>query len=125
MSANKKLLLLPGDGIGPEVIGVTRRVVEWFDKRGVLAFDMDEGLIGGVSYERVDDAGLHITLKELPRTLDVDHVVICAGQEPLRALQAPLQAAGVTVHLIGGAHTAGELDAKRAIRQAAELAMHI
>ena len=82
-------------------------------------------MIGGVSYERVDDAGLHITLKELPRTLDVDHVVICAGQEPLRALQAPLQAAGVTVHLIGGAHTAGELDAKRAIRQAAELAMHI
>jgi len=82
-------------------------------------------MIGGVSYERVDDTGLHITLKEQPRTLDVDHVVICAGQEPLRALQAPLQAAGVTVHLIGGAHTAGELDAKRAIRQAAELAMHI
>jgi len=82
-------------------------------------------MLGGVSYERIDDAGLHITVKEQSRTLEVDHVVICAGQEPFRALQAPLEAAGVTVHLIGGAHTAGELDAKRAIRQAAELAMTI
>ena len=82
-------------------------------------------MMGGVNYERIDDAGLHITLKGEPRTLAVDHVVICAGQEPFRALQAPLEAAGVKVHLIGGAHTAGELDAKRAIRQAAELAMVI
>lgn len=82
-------------------------------------------MLGGVSYERIDDAGLHITLKGQPRTLAVDHVVICTGQDPLRALEAPLKEAGVTVHLIGGAHTAGELDAKRAIRQAAELAMVI
>ncbi len=82
-------------------------------------------MMGGVNYEGIDDAGLHITLKGAPRTLAVDHVVICAGQEPFRALQAPLEALGLKVHLIGGAHTAGELDAKRAIRQAAELAMVI
>lgn len=82
-------------------------------------------MIGGASYERIDDAGLHITIKGEPRTLAVDHVVICAGQEPFRVLQAPLEAAGIKTHLIGGAHTAGELDAKRAIRQAAELAMVI
>ena len=82
-------------------------------------------MLGGVSYERIDDAGLHITLNGKPRTLAVDHVVICAGQEPLRVLEAPLKHAGVIVHLIGGAHTAGELDAKQAIRQAAELAMVI
>jgi 2,4-dienoyl-CoA reductase (NADPH2) len=87
--------------------------------------DKQVRMIGGVEYERIDDAGLHIKIKEQPRTLEVDHVVICAGQEPLRTLQAPLQAAGITVHLIGGAHTAGELDAKRAIRQAAELAANI
>ncbi|ROH85619.1 NADPH-dependent 2,4-dienoyl-CoA reductase [Stagnimonas aquatica] len=87
--------------------------------------DKQVRMIGGVEYERIDDAGLHIKIKEQPRTLEVDHVVICAGQEPLRTLQAPLEAAGVKVHLIGGAHTAGELDAKRAIRQAAELAAAI
>jgi 2,4-dienoyl-CoA reductase (NADPH2) len=87
--------------------------------------DKQVRMIGGVEYERIDDAGLHIRIKEQPRTLEVDHIVICAGQEPLRTLQAPLEAAGVKVHLIGGAHTAGELDAKRAIRQAAELAAAI
>ena len=87
--------------------------------------DKQVRMMGGVNYERIDDAGLHITVKGEPRTLAVDHVVICAGQEPFRALQAPLEAAGVKTHLIGGAHTAGELDAKRAIRQAAELAMVI
>ena len=84
--------------------------------------DKQVKMLGGVNYERIDDAGLHITVKGEPRTLAVDHVVICAGQEPLRALQSPLESAGMRVHLIGGAHTAGELDAKRAIRQAAELA---
>ena len=87
--------------------------------------DKQVRMIGGAEYERIDDAGLHIRIKGEPRTLAVDHVVICAGQEPLRALQAPLEAAGVKTHLIGGAHTAGELDAKRAIRQAAELAAAI
>ncbi len=57
-----------------------------------------------------------------PRGLDVDHVVICAGQEPLRELVDGLESAGKTYHLIGGADVAAELDAKRAIRQASELA---
>ncbi len=70
----------------------------------------------------MDDAGLHITVKGQPRLLEVDHVIVCAGQEPLRELQQPLESAGVKVHLIGGALEAGELDAKRAIDQAARLA---
>jgi 2,4-dienoyl-CoA reductase (NADPH2) len=75
-----------------------------------------------VAYERIDDAGLHITIDGEPRLLDVDHVVLCAGQEPLRELQAPLEAAGCRVHLIGGADVAAELDAKRAILQGTTLA---
>jgi 2,4-dienoyl-CoA reductase (NADPH2) len=78
--------------------------------------------ISEVQYQKVDDEGLHITVKGEPRLLAVDNVIICAGQEPLRALQAPLESAGVKVHLIGGACEAGELDAKRAIDQAARLA---
>ena len=79
MSANKKLLLLPGDGIGPEVIGVTRRVVEWFDKRGVLAFDMDEGLIGGVSY---DAHGTPLSDETLERAKLADAVLLGAVGGP-------------------------------------------
>ena len=55
-------------------------------------------------------------------TADVDTIVLCAGQEPLRELQAPLEAAGARVHLIGGADVAAELDAKRAIDQGSRLA---
>lgn len=75
-----------------------------------------------VQYLKVDDAGLHITVKGEPRLLEVDNVIICAGQEPLRELLAPLQSAGVKTHLIGGAFEAMELDAKQAIDQAARLA---
>lgn len=82
-------------------------------------------MLSGVAYERVDDAGLHIRVKGEARVLEVDHVVICAGQEPLRALEAPLQSAGIPVHRIGGADVAQELDAKRAIRQATELALRL
>jgi len=82
----------------------------------------DVEMIAGASYDRIDDAGLHITVDGTPRVLDVDHVVICAGQEPQRELQAALVAAGVTTHLVGGADVAAELDAKRAIFQASELA---
>ncbi|HLS84223.1 MAG TPA: NADPH-dependent 2,4-dienoyl-CoA reductase [Arenimonas sp.] len=78
--------------------------------------------LGGVEYLGVDDAGLRIRVAEEERRLPVDHVVICAGQEPLRELQAPLQAAGRNVHLIGGADIASELDAKRAIDQGSRLA---
>ncbi|EME24136.1 2,4-dienoyl-CoA reductase [Rhodococcus triatomae BKS 15-14] len=81
--------------------------------------------ISGVNYERIDDAGLHITFGEKrvrPRTIAVDTVVICAGQESVRDLEADLTAAGVPVHVIGGADVAGELDAKRAIEQGTRLA---
>jgi 2,4-dienoyl-CoA reductase (NADPH2) len=79
----------------------------------------------GVAYERIDDAGLHITVDGEPRLLDVDNVVLCAGQEPQRELQAALEAAGCSVHLIGGADVAAELDAKRAILQGTTLAARI
>jgi 2,4-dienoyl-CoA reductase (NADPH2) len=71
---------------------------------------------------------LHITFGEQrrdPTLIPADTIVLCTGQEPLRELQAPLEAAGVKVHLVGGALEAGELDAKRAIDQASRLAMRI
>jgi 2,4-dienoyl-CoA reductase (NADPH2) len=83
-------------------------------------------LLPGVTYDRVADSGLHILVGEPaePRVLDVDHVVICAGQESVRDLYAELVAdpAAPVVHLIGGADVAAELDAKRAIRQGTEVA---
>ncbi|RLU87484.1 NADPH-dependent 2,4-dienoyl-CoA reductase [Streptomyces griseocarneus] len=79
-------------------------------------------MTAGVTYERIDDDGLHCTVDGVPTTLPVDTVVICAGQEPRRGLYEELRAAGHTVHLIGGADTAAELDAKRAVRQGTELA---
>ncbi|GGY09684.1 NADPH-dependent 2,4-dienoyl-CoA reductase [Paludibacterium paludis] len=82
-------------------------------------------MLGGVSYDRIDDAGLHITIKGESRVLPVDNVVICAGQEPRRDLVADLEGQGRTVHLIGGADVAAELDAKRAIDQGARLAAAI
>ncbi|MBP6798427.1 MAG: NADPH-dependent 2,4-dienoyl-CoA reductase [Luteimonas sp.] len=79
-------------------------------------------MIGGVEYVAVDDEGFHIRVDGQPQLLPVDHVVVCAGQEPLRTLLEPLQAAGRRVHLVGGADVAAELDAKRAIAQASRLA---
>jgi len=79
-------------------------------------------MIGEVTYDKIDDAGLHISIDGAAQILDVDHVVICAGQEPLREIVAPLESAGVNVHLIGGADEAAELDAKRAIDQGSRLA---
>jgi 2,4-dienoyl-CoA reductase (NADPH2) len=78
-------------------------------------------MLPGVSYDRVDDDGLHVTVGEEHRVLDVDHVVVCAGQESERSLYDDLVAAGVTAHLIGGADVAAELDAKRAIKQGTEV----
>jgi 2,4-dienoyl-CoA reductase (NADPH2) len=79
-------------------------------------------MMPGVTYQRIDDAGLHIEVDGESRTLEVDHVVICAGQLPRKELQQPLTDAGLVVHLIGGADLAAELDAKRAILQGTELA---
>lgn len=87
-------------------------------KRGVT-------MIGGVEYERIDDAGLHITVDGEARVLEVDTVVVCAGQEPRRELAESLTEIGVPSHLIGGADVAGELDAKRAINQGTRLAAQL
>ncbi|MHA4850743.1 FAD-dependent oxidoreductase [Rhodococcus sp. MSC1_016] len=84
--------------------------------------------LSGVNYERIDDEGLHITFgdkREKPRTLAVDNVVICAGQESVRDLVDELTVAGVSTHVIGGADVAAELDAKRAIEQGTRLAARI
>jgi 2,4-dienoyl-CoA reductase (NADPH2) len=79
-------------------------------------------MIGGATYRRIDDRGLHLTLGTQERVLDVDHVILCAGQEPNRALHDAVVAQGLPVHLIGGADVAAELDAKRAIDQGTRLA---
>ena len=79
-------------------------------------------MVAGVSYEKIDDQGLHILVGEEPKILDVDTIILCAGQDPLRELQQDLVDAGESVHLIGGADVAAELDAKRAINQGARLA---
>ena len=70
----------------------------------------------------VDDAGLHVRIDGVEQMLPVDHVVICAGQEPYKPLEPALRAAGVDLHVIGGADVAAELDAKRAIDQGSRLA---
>ena len=79
-------------------------------------------MLGGVEYLGVDDAGLHIRVDGSEQVLAVDHVVICAGQEPRRELFDALAAQGRKAHLIGGADVAAELDAKRAIAQGSRLA---
>jgi 2,4-dienoyl-CoA reductase (NADPH2) len=94
--------------------GWARRLL--LQKRGVH-------LVGGVEYVKIDDAGLHLRVNGEDRLLDVDSVVICAGQEPRRDLVAGLEAAGKPYTLIGGADVATELDAKRAIWQATEFAV--
>ncbi|MFI0826337.1 FAD-dependent oxidoreductase [Streptomyces roseolus] len=79
-------------------------------------------MVAGVTYDRIDDEGLHLTVDGEPRVLPVDTVVLCSGQEPRRGLYEELVAAGRTAHLIGGADVAAELDAKRAIDQGTRLA---
>ena len=82
-------------------------------------------MTGGVTYERIDDAGLHYRLNGEARLLPVDSVVLCTGQESNRALHDELAARGITPHLIGGCDVASELDALRAIDQATRLAVAI
>jgi 2,4-dienoyl-CoA reductase (NADPH2) len=82
-------------------------------------------MLTDVQYTRIDDDGLHITVNGQAQLLPVDHIVICAGQESLRALFEPLQVAGMPVHLIGGAKEATELDAKRAIEEGMEIAIEL
>ena len=87
-------------------------------------------MVRGVTYDRIDDAGLHVTVStgkdtSESRVIEADTVVLCTGQESVRDLVDPLEAAGVVVHVIGGAEVAAELDAKRAIKQATELAARL
>jgi 2,4-dienoyl-CoA reductase (NADPH2) len=104
-----------GDGLG--------KTTGWIHRTSLKNRNVE--MIAGASYDLIDDAGLHITVGGKQMVLPVDNVVLCAGQEPLRELQEGLVAAGKTVHLIGGADVAAELDAKRAIKQGTELAAAI
>ena len=82
-------------------------------------------MMGGINYERIEDRGIlvsHGKDRSDPTWLDVDNVILCAGQVPLRELAEPVRAAGIPVHIIGGADEASELDAKRAINQGCRLA---
>ncbi len=88
----------------------------------------DVRMLGGVNYERIGDEGLlvsHGKNREDPTWLDVDNIIMCAGQVPLRELQEPLESNGMRVHVIGGADLATELDAKRAIDQGSRLAAEL
>ena len=108
----------PGKGLG--------KTTGWIYRAALKKKKVE--MIAGANYEGIDAKGLHITFGE-KRTnhtlIECDNIVLCTGQEPLRELQAPLEAAGVKVHLVGGALEAGELDAKRAIDQASRLAATI
>ncbi|MFU0882283.1 FAD-dependent oxidoreductase [Kluyvera cryocrescens] len=105
----------PGEGLG--------KTTGWIHRTTLLSRGVK--MIPGVSYQKIDDAGLHVEINGEAQTLAVDNVIICAGQEPNRLLAEPLQAAGKTVHLIGGSDVAGELDARRAIAQGTRLALEI
>jgi len=105
----------PGDGMG--------KTTGWIHRATLLSRGVK--MIPAVSYQKIDDAGLHILIGGEPQILDVDNVVICAGQEPRRDLAGALRAAGKTVHLIGGCDVALELDARRAITQGTRLALAI
>ncbi|MFM5954666.1 MAG: FAD-dependent oxidoreductase [Novosphingobium sp.] len=102
-----------GQGLG-KTTGWTHRLT--LQRRGVK-------MVSGVEYAKIDDAGLHCVIGGEPVLIEADTVIVCAGQEPARGLYDDLVAAGVKAQLIGGAFEASELDAKRAIKQATELAV--
>ncbi|WJG08576.1 NADPH-dependent 2,4-dienoyl-CoA reductase [Aliiglaciecola sp. LCG003] len=95
----------------------------WIHRTSLAHYKVN--MINSVSYEKIDDQGLHILIGDTPKVLEVDNIITCAGQTPFRELEASLLAAGLSVEVIGGADVAAELDAKRAIRQGAELAASI
>jgi 2,4-dienoyl-CoA reductase (NADPH2) len=101
-----------GDGLG--------KTTGWIHRTSLKNRNVE--MIAGATYNKIDDAGLHISVGGKDVLLPVDNVVLCAGQEPFRELQAGLEAAGQKVTLIGGADVAAELDAKRAIKQGTEVA---
>lgn len=105
----------PGEALG--------KTTGWIHRSALKASRVK--ILAGVHYEKIDDRGLHIVMDGESQLLEVDNVVICAGQESLRELAKPLETLGKKVHLIGGAHQALQLDAKRAIDQASKLAATI
>ncbi|MGB9090867.1 MAG: NADPH-dependent 2,4-dienoyl-CoA reductase [Pseudomonas farsensis] len=105
-----------GDGLG--------KTTGWIHRTGLKNKQVQ--MLNSVEYLSVDDAGLHVRVADgEPQLLAVDNIVICAGQDPLRDLQQGLLEAGQSVHLIGGADVAAELDAKRAIDQGSRLAAQL
>jgi len=104
-----------GEGLAKTTGWIRRTLLK---KRGVR-------MIPGVLYEKIDDAGLHISVDGMPQLLDVDTIVVCAGQEPRRELLDAVRKSGVPVTLIGGADVATELDARRAIAQGTEVALRL
>jgi len=92
----------------------------WIHRRALAMRSVN--MMNGCEYLKVDDEGLHILVDGEKKVLSVDNVIVCAGQEPLRDLHEPLSQNGKSVHLIGGADVAAELDAKRAIDQGTRLA---
>ena len=102
-----------GDGLG--------KTTGWIHRTSLKKREVE--MVNGVTYHRVNDEGLHITVGEKKMTILADTVVLCAGQESQRELQDGLVSAGCSVHLIGGAYKAEELDAKHAIKQGTELAL--
>ncbi len=108
----------PGKGLG--------KTTGWIHRASLQAKKVQTR--SGVNYESIDERGILISYgekRENAELIEVDHIVVCAGQEPLRALQQPLLDAGASVHLIGGADKAAELDAKRAINQGSRLAARL
>ena len=98
----------------------------WIHRAGLQMKNVQ--MVGGVNYEKIDAAGLHVSdgeARENPRVIPADTIVLCAGQIPERTLADDLIAAGRSVHVIGGADVASELDAKRAIDQGTRLAAHL
>ena len=104
-----------GKGLGKTTGWIHRSVLK---QHGVISKT-------GISYEKVDDQGLHIKQGENSEILNVDNVVICAGQESNRELLQQIEKTGINYHLIGGVDVAAEVDAKRAIRQGVKLALEI
>jgi 2,4-dienoyl-CoA reductase (NADPH2) len=79
-------------------------------------------MVADVQYKKIDDQGLHVTINDEPQLLEVDTIVVCAGQVSVLDLQASLVSEGFNFSIIGGAYEAAELDAKRAINQGVRLA---
>ena len=104
-----------GDGLGKTTGWIHRTVLK----------NKKVKMINGVNYQQINEKGLQITIKGKKQVLEVDNIIICAGQVSKNELYEPLKSSGKAVHLIGGAFMAGELDAKRAIEQGYQIGLSI